>query len=464
MAELGQQLLWAPRAWIDGRWRERVVFQLAAQPPHGQAAYWQSITLDQACPDNATSLPGPVLPGLVDAHSHAFQRAFVGHAETLVGVHDDFWSWRDRMYGVALKINAEQLRAIAAHLYCELLAGGYTHVCEFHYLQHTPDGTPYADPATLAWSLADAAQDAGIGITLLPVLYERAGFTAQELRPDQCRFATRAQDVLNLQRVIAEARRPLVSAGAAIHSLRAARPESIEAIASGANSGPVHIHVAEQIGEVEDCLAATGLRPIEWLTRTVEMDDRWHLVHATHALATEIDAVAASRAGVVLCPGTEANLGDGLADLPGWLNAGVKLTIGSDSQVVRAWPEELRWLEYGQRLERRRRNVAADPAIGQGSTARRLFDAMLAGSSAAAGLPCWGLRPGARADLLVVDLQEPALQGVPDHKLLDAIVFAAPARPFRDVLVGGRWRLRDRRLVDEERIASRFVDAMRGLQ
>ncbi len=328
MAEAGD-LLWAPRAWIDGRWRERVVLEIGARSapnglmPVGQPGFWRSITPDQPCPALAQPLSGPVLPGLVDAHSHAFQRAFVGHAETLVGAHDDFWSWRDRMYAVALRINAEQLRAVAAHLFVELLAGGYTQVCEFHYLQHAPNGTPYADPAQLAWSLADAAQDAGIGLTLLPVLYERAGFDAPQLRPDQRRFAASATEVLHLQRAIDAAQRPLLNAGVAIHSLRAARQESIEALARGATSGPVHIHVAEQTGEVEDCLATTGLRPIDWLTRTVAMDARWHLVHATHSVPAEIDAVARCGAAVVLCPGTEANLGDGLADLPGWLESGV---------------------------------------------------------------------------------------------------------------------------------------------
>ena len=469
MAETGE-LLWAPRAWVGGRWRERVVLESAARPspdglrPVGQPSYWRAITPDQPCPAQATPLAGPVLPGLVDAHSHAFQRAFVGHAETLVGAHDDFWSWRDRMYGVALKINVEQLRAVAAHVYAELLAGGYTQVCEFHYLQHAPNGTPYADPATLAWAVADGAQDAGIGLTMLPVVYERAGFEAPALRPDQRRFATTAASVLALQRDLAASRRPMLEAGVAIHSLRAARPESITAIARGATGGPVHIHIAEQTAEVEDCLSTNGLRPIDWLNRHVRLDARWHLVHATHTVPAEIDAVARTGAGVVLCPGTEANLGDGLADLPGWLQAGVPLTIGSDSQVVREWPEELRWLEYGQRLGLRRRNVAANPAGGQSATAARLFDAMLAGSPAAAGLPRWGLVPGARADLLVLNRQDPALQGVPDHKLLDALVFAAPARPFRDVMVAGRWRVRSNHHLDEERLTARFVDAMRELQ
>ena len=351
----------------------------------GADGCWAEVVPDVAAPEGVETLAGPVLPGLVDAHSHAFQRAFAGLAERRDSAHDDFWSWRDRMYGVALRITPEQLRAIAAHLYVELLAGGYTQVCEFHYLQHDHDGSRYADPAAMSQALADASAEAGIGLTLLPVLYERAGFTAPELRPDQRRFATSVADVLALQRAV---RGPLVNAGVAVHSLRAARPESILALAES-SAGPLHIHVAEQTAEVDDCLAATGCRPIEWLARHASLDHRWQLVHATHSVPAEIDAVAARGAGVVLCPGTEGNLGDGLADLPGWLAAGVPLAIGSDSQVTRAWPEELRWLEYGQRLGLRRRNVSAAPGV-EPSTAAWLFDCVSAGGASGGRLCALG--------------------------------------------------------------------------
>ena len=426
-------LLWAPNAWVKGQWRERVVLEIDAS---GQ---WRSITPDLPCPEGATVLRGPALPSLVNAHSHAFQRAFVGQAETRDGEHDDFWSWRDRMYRVALRVTPEQLRKIAAHLYVELLKGGYTQVCEFHYLQHQPDGQKYDDPAMMCWALADAAADAGIGLTLLPVLYERAGFNKPLLREDQRRFATSAQDVLALQRAISAARRPIVNAGVAVHSLRAARPESLRAVAEGAGAAPVHIHVAEQTAEVDDCLQASGCRPIEWLAQHAGLDARWQLVHATHSTPGEIDAVAKSGAGIVLTPGTEANLGDGLADVPGWLAAGVPIAIGSDSQVLRAWPEELRWLEYGQRLAHRQRNVAAFPAGGEPSTAARLFNLANSSGADAAGLKNWGLQAGARADLLVVNTHDDALRGVLQSRLLDAVVFAAPSQPFSDVMVAGRW-------------------------
>jgi formimidoylglutamate deiminase len=453
---LAETMLWAPQAWVEGGWRDRVLLEIGAD------GCWSDIACDAAAPAQATQLDGPVLPGLVNAHSHAFQRAFVGLAERREGGHDDFWAWRDRMYGVAGRITASQLHAVAAHLYAELLAGGYTHVCEFHYLQHAPGGSAYPVPETLALALADAAAEVGIGLTVLPVLYERAGFGASKLRHDQRRFATGPGDVLALRDAVRDARRPLVDAGVAIHSLRAARPESLQAVAAGAAGGPIHIHVAEQVAEVDECVLTTGSRPVQWLLRNVPtLDASWQLVHATHVLPAEIDAVAGSGAGVVLCPGTEANLGDGVADLPAWLDAGVPLSIGSDSQVTRCWTEELRWLEYTQRLVRRQRNVSAAPGLQdgrQGATATRLFERMRQGGAAAAGRRAWGLQRGARADLLVVDTGDAALRGLPPTHWLDGLVFAAPQHPFSRVMVAGRWATPDR-----EAIASRFEQAMQAL-
>ena len=272
---------------------------------------------------------------------------------------------------------------------------------------------------------------------LLPTLYERSGFGASSLRDDQRRFRTSTADVLAQQRAVRGAARPLLDCGAAIHSLRAASPDALLDLANRTD-GPLHIHVAEQLAEVRDCLDATGCRPIEWLLRHAGLDARWQLVHATHSVPTEVDGVATRGAGVVLCPGTEANLGDGLPDLGGWLAAGVPLSLGSDSQVTRSWPEELRWLDYAQRLVRQQRNVSAAPGH-QPSTAARLFERMRQGGAAAAGRALWGLRRGARADLLLLNEQDGALAGLPPSHTLDAVVFAAPARPFDRVMVAGRW-------------------------
>jgi formimidoylglutamate deiminase len=452
--------LWAPRAWIGGRWAEHVLLRAG---PDGR---WAEVTAGVPPPQagaQAEVLAGPALPGLVDAHSHAFQRAFAGLAEQRESEADDFWSWRDRMYRVALRITPAQLRAVAAQLYVELLRGGYTQVCEFHYLQHDRDGRAYADPLELSWALADAAAEAGIGLTMLPVLYQRAGFMQPGLRDDQRRFATDAAAVRRLQRSLAASARPLLNAGVAVHSLRAAEPAAIAALVEGLGDVPIHIHIAEQTAEVDACLRATGRRPLEWLCTHATPDARWQLVHATHATPAEIDAVARCGAGVVICPSTEANLGDGLTDIPGWLAAGVPMAIGSDSHVTRTWREELRWLDYGQRLQRRQRNVCAAPAEGVPSTAARLLQRALDAGGRAAGFERWGFTPGARADLLVIDTRDASLLGVPADRLLDALVFSSPGRPFRDLMVAGRWLQREHRMPQMAALAARFEAAMREL-
>ena len=459
------RLLWAPQAWLAGGWQAQVLLGI------GGDGRWATVQPGVVTPPaGAQVLAGPLLPGLVNAHSHAFQRAFAGLAERRETEADDFWSWRQRMYAVALRITPGQLRAIAAQLYTELLQGGYTHVCEFHYLHHQVSGQPHVDPDEMAWALADAAADVGIGLTLMPALYERAGFDQPALRDDQRRFAGSAASVwASAGRIAQRARQAQVgaplNAGLVIHSLRAAAPESIHALRGLADGhdGPIHIHVAEQTAEVDDCLRVTGARPIEWLAREGLLDARWQLVHATHSVRTEVDAVARSGAGVVICPSTEANLGDGLCDLRGWLGAGVPLAIGSDSHVSRCWREELRWLDYGQRLLLRQRNVAAAPQAGVASTAQRLFERALAGGAAAAGLGAWGLQVGARADALVADAGCGALLGIPAARQLDARVFSSPARPWQQTLVAGRWAWGPAQAVAADAVARRYRQVMDAL-
>ncbi len=429
--------LWADQAWVAGRWQPDVLLTI------GSDGCWSGVQPGQAALPGARVLPGPALPGMINAHSHAFQRAFAGMAEQRSTARDDFWGWRERMYGVALRTSPEQLQAIATQLYTELLQGGYTQVCEFHYLHHAPDGAPCADRLTMARALVDAARTTGIGLTLLPVLYERAGFDAAGLRPEQRRFAADVDTVLAMRHGLRNLDAPLLNVGAAIHSLRAADPLSIARLVAGLDNddAPIHVHIAEQTAEVGACLAATGCRPIEWLCRHVALDPRWQLVHATHAMPAEIDAVATAGAGVVLCPSTEANLGDGLADLPRWLAQRVPLALGSDSQVCRAWPAELRLLEYGQRLTLRERNVASAPDLGLESSAQRLLNRTLVGGASAAGFSAWGLARGARADLLVLDPR--CVLGVPAPQQLDALVYASDAPAWREVWVAGRQVLVD---------------------
>lgn len=464
-SQTGANRLWTPMAWLGTgsaqSWASNVMLEMDA------SGMWSSIETDvsraEALRRDCQLLNGPLLPGVVNAHSHAFQRAFAGLAERRETEHDDFWSWRDRMYRVALAISPDQLKAVASQLYLELLRGGYTQVCEFHYLHHSPDGAPYDDPLTMAWILIEAAREVGIGITLLPVLYERSGFTANSLRDDQRRFATDGQWVLQAQRRVAQhAGSNTVNAGVAIHSLRAASPKGIRALVDG-TQGPIHVHVAEQTGEVDECLKVTGLRPVQWLLQHHALDSRWQLVHATHVTQAEITSVAESGACAVICPTTEANLGDGTTDVGAWLNAGTTLSIGSDSHVTRDWREELRLLEYGQRLQLRARNIAASPSSGHSATAERLFARTVAGGAPACGQTRWGLVVGARADALLIDAQQPALLGVPASRTLDAMIFSSPSRPFSDVIVAGRWVIRDGAHVTQTDIGTAFAGAMQAL-
>jgi formimidoylglutamate deiminase len=458
-------IYFARQAWIDGAWQRNVCLHA------GPDGHWAAITANQACTENAIELDGTVLPSLVNAHSHAFQRAFAGLAERQVGstgaAPDDFWTWRQRMYEVALRITPAQMRAIAAKLYVELLKGGYTQVCEFHYLQRQEDGARYPDEWIMGMAVADAAHEAGLGLTWLPVLYARAGFGEEQLRDDQRRFRANAISVWRASQQMQQAclhTRPLVSTGVAVHSLRGASTQDIRdlQVLIDETDLPIHIHISEQQQEVQDCIAATGQRPIAWLCSQFAPDARWQLVHATHSTPSEIEQMARSGAGVVLCPGTEANLGDGVCDLRGWLDSGVPISVGSDSQVTRNWVEELRWLEYGQRLTRRERNVAAASGT-QPSTAARLFDTCTLGSAAPAGLKRWGLNVGARADFIVLNARASGLHGVPQAAQLDALVFASHGEVFQDVFVAGRQVVHAGQHARDAEIDAAFASTMRSL-
>jgi formimidoylglutamate deiminase len=448
------KLLWSPHAWLpnagsgatsntpSGAWQSDVLFAIDAD------GCWSNIEHGVARTDaqarGAEILEGAAIAPLVNAHSHAFQRAFAGFAERRESAEDDFWSWRDRMYRIALAVSPEQLKAIAKHLYLECLRGGYTHVCEFHYVHHSPSGESYDDPYAMSVALIEAANEVGIGLTLLPVVYERAGFDRPILRDDQRRFRADAQWVLDAQRELsrryAESRNLIF--GAALHSLRAVSDSSIAKIAAEAR-GPIHIHVAEQRAEVDACLKATGLRPIEYLLSQLQDASSSQfgltLVHGTHSTKSEINSIVQRNWALTICPTTEANLGDGVTDVSAWLNANVPMSIGTDSHVCRDWREELRLLEYGQRLTRERRNVLAAPERGVASTAERMYAAAVAGSAQPAGVASWGFQVGARADLLLIDRSDPALLDMPTEYLLDAMVFSSPVRAFERVMVAGEW-------------------------
>ncbi|MCV6605494.1 MAG: formimidoylglutamate deiminase, partial [Porticoccaceae bacterium] len=351
----------------------------------------------------AHRLSGSVLPGMPNLHSHAHQRAMVGLAEKAGASQDSFWTWREAMYAYLGKMQPEQLQAVSAQLYVEMLKFGYTNVAEFQYLHHDGDGSPYSSPAEMTLRCLQGARDAGIGITLLPVLYRYAGFGGQQPVAGQKRFLNDADGFLNIVAELHKATAADANAtvGVAPHSLRAVTPELLGDVLAGFKQGPVHIHIAEQIPEVEACLAWSGKRPVEWLLERFEVDSRWCLIHATHLIETEIAELAHSGAVAGICPTTEANLGDGIFSTANYLFWGGRFGIGSDSQVSVNPAEELRWLEYAQRLTSNGRNVLA--AEAGASTGRTLFDGALAGGAQACGRNIGKIEAGCRADFVVLD-------------------------------------------------------------
>ena len=406
---------------------------------------------------------GLVLPVMVNLHSHAFQRALGGLTETAGDGPDSFWTWRDLMYRFARNITPDHIEAIAAQLFSECLRHGYTSVCEFHYVQRDQQGAMYARPAETAERVVAAAQLAGIGVTMLPVLYSYAGFGEQPLKPEQQRFRTGPFEVLQVVDALDPLRSPQVEVGFAPHSLRAASSVQIrEVLAALPPERPVHIHIAEQQGEVEQCIAATGIRPVRHLMEQFALDQRWCLVHATHLDAGETAALAASGAIAGLCPTTEANLGDGLFPLEPFLAGGGRFGIGSDSHVSQSPVEELRWLEYGQRLQHQRRNVAASP--GQRRVGDFFWQGALAGGALASGRPVGALAIGKRADLLVLDSDHPNLAGIDAADVLGTFIFCGNDNLVRDVMVGGRWVVREGRHLAQAAIAQRYMHTIAELR
>ena len=398
------------------------------------------------------------LAGLPNLHSHAFQRAMAGLAERQSHPEDSFWTWRELMYRFAGRITPDAMRAVATQLYVEMLEAGFTTVCEFHYLHHQPDGRPYDDPAEMSHALIAAARDAGIRLTLLPVLYMRGGFDGRPLSERQRRFGHSLETFWSLLQTLRAQQDDALAVGIALHSLRAV-PETALRDVLAAVAGqpmPIHIHVAEQVGEVQDCLALRGARPVEWLLANADVDERWTLVHATHLEPAEIQGIVRSGATVAICPTTEANLGDGLFPLGDFLKAGGRWGIGSDSHVSVSPVEELRWLEYGQRLQTRHRNIAVSP--NQPSTGELLYSQALQG-----GLRACGQGDRASGDFIVLDAEAPALAGATRDDLLDRFVFAGNRPLVRETHVGGVRVVTQGQHRDREAVARRYTRAMAQL-
>ncbi|MDE5442388.1 formimidoylglutamate deiminase [Bradyrhizobium sp. CSA207] len=389
------------------------------------------------------------LPGLASLHSHAFQRGMAGLAELRGSSTDTFWTWRETMYRFALEMTPDDVAAVATLLYVEMLEQGFTRVGEFHYLHHDRDGSPYADLAEMAARIAQASEASGIGLTLLPSFYAHGSFGGAPPHSGQRRF------ICSLDRfaaLIAASRKaiaklPGANIGIAPHSLRAVTPEELTTIIPLADGGPVHIHAAEQVKEVEDCLAWSDRRPVQWLLEHAPVDQRWCLIHATHTTSEEVSAFARTGAVAGLCPITEASLGDGIFSAREFLDAGGAFGVGTDSNVLVGVADELRQLEYGQRLKHRERNVLSSaPGV---STGRALFDHALVGGARALAQETVGLAPGARADIVTLDSAHPSLAGRSRDAVIDGWIFAATSGAIDcvwaggdKVVEGGRHRLR----------------------
>jgi formimidoylglutamate deiminase len=447
--------LFTEHALLAQGWANDVVFEI---DEHGRIT---KIDCDVKQPSEAVqTLAGPTLPGMPNLHSHAFQRAMAGFAERRASPQDSFWTWRKLMYGLVERITPEQIQHIASQLYVDMLKAGYTAVGEFHYLHHAPGGKFYESPTELSDRVIAAAQTAGIAITHLPVLYAHGGFGGQAPNVGQTRFVN---DVDRFG-VLLEALYTRygdskdIRIGIAPHSLRAVTLElvqqAIAIITQLDTSAPIHIHIAEQEKEVEDCVAWSKRRPVEWLFDNLDVDGRWCLVHATHLADDEVQRMAQSQAVVGLCPTTEANLGDGFFSAVRYFELGGDYGIGSDSHVCLSPGEELRILEYGQRLLYKRRAILA--ANQTSSVGASLYINASKGGARALGWNSGRLEVGARADLVVLDPEVAILLGKRGDLLLDAMVFASSDNPVKDVMVGGQWRVLDRHHQHEAEILRNY--------
>jgi len=446
--------LWFENALLPDGWARAVTIGIA----EGRIA---EVATETARGD-AQAFAGAAVPGLANLHSHAFQRGMAGLTERKGPAADSFWTWRETMYGFLERLTPDDVEAIAGQLYAEMLEAGFTSVGEFHYLHHGPDGAPYNDLGEMAGRIAAAAGATGIGLTLLPVYYEHGGFGGLPAGPGQRRFVNGSDRFLELVAQSRAAVRDLPGAvvGIAPHSLRAVTPEGLARVTEACPDGPIHIHVAEQVREVEDCLAWSGRRPVEFLMQSSQVDERWCLIHATHMTPQEIRDMAATGAVAGLCPVTEANLGDGIFEGVAFLQAGGRFGVGSDSNVRISLAEELRTLEYGQRLRDRARNCLA---MSEGSTGRQVFDAACAGGARALGRETGRIAPGSSADLVRLTPDHPALVAASGDQWLDGWIFAGGNGCVADVWARGRHVVADGRHVGREAIAARFTAAMRGL-
>jgi len=413
---------------------------------------------------DGTLISGLAIPAVPNVHSHAHQRLMVGLAERAGPGADSFWTWRETMYGFALTLSPDDLEAVAAQAYVEMVKAGFSCVGEFQYLHHQPDGSPYDEPAEMSLRCISAAEQAGIAITMLPTIYNYSGFGGQASTAGQRRFVNEADRFLEIYQTLKAVcgASPLRRLGIAPHSLRAVTPELLKTVLNGIDDDArVHVHVAEQVKEVDDCLAWSGKRPVEFLLDQFDVSGRWCAIHATHMTADETRRLAKSGAVAGLCPTTEANLGDGIFPADTFMKQGGAIAIGSDSQITISPAEDLRMLEYSQRLRDRTRNALASGAGA--STGRSLFDAVLKGGAACLDNPVGAIAVGKRCDIAVLDSGHSVMTGREGDAALDAWIFSAGNAAVKDVIVGGAQVVKERRHINEERIQKKFSETVRRL-
>lgn len=444
--------LWFENALLPDGWARRVRIGISG----GGIA---SVEADVA-PLPGDERYGAALPGLCNVHSHGFQRGMAGLSERRGRPDDDFWSWREVMYQFLDRLTPDDIAAITAQAYVEMLESGFTRVGEFHYLHNDIDGRRYADPAETAGAIVAAAEASGIGLTLLPVFYAHGDFGGAAPTPGQRRFLSNPEDFARLVDA-SRAKLPAdATLGIAPHSLRAITPDELAAVLPLAGDGPVHIHAAEQMREVEACIAWSGARPVEWLLDHAQVDRRWCLIHATHLTDAECDRLARSGAVAGLCPVTEANLGDGIFPAERYLAAGGRFGVGTDSNILVDAPAELRAIEYSQRLQHRRRALLADD--GEPSVGVRLFTTALQGGAQALGVK-GGLRVGTPADIVSLARTHPAMAGADTGTLLDRWIFAARFGVVDCVWRGGRKQVEGGRHIAAGKVAETYRRTVAGL-
>jgi formimidoylglutamate deiminase len=450
--------LHARRALLPHGWADDVLLSIS------QDGTIDAIAHGPRGPD-AEAARGPVVPGMPNVHSHAFQRALAGRTGAIGGgSHDSFWTWREAMYAFAARADADAIQAIAAQAFVEMAKAGYTTLAEFHYLHHDPGGAPYADRAELSRRIVAAAAEAGLGLTLLPAFYAHGGFGGRPPASAQRRFVHSVDAFAALLADLAPlARDAGVRLGVAPHSLRAVTPDELETVVGAVPvDAPVHIHAAEQRREVDECVASLGARPIEWLLDHARVGPRWCIVHATHMTREETVRLAASGAVAGLAPTTESDLGDGIFPGAEFLHAGGRFGIGSDSNTTLDPFAELRTLEWSQRLRYEARHCLAD-AGERGTIATRLWTHAARAGARAVGRNAGEIAPGCRADLVVLDDEAPAIATAAPDAVLDAAMFGPARQPVRDVMANGRWIVRDGRHAEERAIEARFRRAMSAL-